>query len=122
MFYLQKGSTLVSTSSLAERLEIKDASVTSMIKKLSDSEFIDYTSHKGIKLTKKGKDIALRIIRKHRLLEIYLNESLKLEADKVHKEAEKLEHYVSDELMQNIENVLGNRLYGVHGEEIPVLN
>ena len=122
IFYLQKDSEVVSTSSLAERLNIKDASATAMIKKLSENKFINYVSHKGVNLTDSGKEIAINIIRKHRILEIYLNEKLNVSTDKVHGEAEKLEHYVSEDVMKRIENIVGQREFGIHGEKIPVLN
>ena len=74
IFYLQKDSEAVSTSSLAEKLQIKDASVSAMIKKLATNNYINYSSHRGVNLTTSGRNIALNITRKHRLLEIYLNE------------------------------------------------
>ena len=121
IFYLQKDREAVSTSSLAEKLRIKDASVTAMIKKLAIHNYLNYSSHRGVNLTDSGKNIALSIIRKHRILEIYLNEKLNVSSDKVHGEAEKLEHYVSEDIMKNIERVLGKREFGIHGEKIPVL-
>lgn len=122
IFYLQKDGGAVSTSSLAEKLHIKDASVSAMIKKLSTNHYIDYSPHRGVKITGAGERIALKIIRKHRILEIFLNERLNVSSDKVHNEAEKLEHYVSEEIMKKIENILGDREVGIHGEKIPVLN
>ena len=122
IFYLQKDSEAVSTSSLAERLHIKDASATAMIKKLAANDYVNYSSHRGVNLTGSGERIALGIIRKHRILEIYLNEKLNVSKDKVHGEAEKLEHYVSEDIMTKIENVVGERKFGIHGERIPVLN
>lgn len=124
VFYLEKNSknNTVSTSSIAEWLNIKDSSVTSMIKKLAKHKLIKYESRKGVRLTNRGEETALKIIRKHRLLEIFLNENLRYEPEDVHAVADKLEHYVSDELMKNIEDLLGERDLGVHGEEIPNLN
>ena len=124
VFYLEKNSknNTVSTSSIAEWLNIKDSSVTSMIKKLAKHKLIKYESRKGVRLTNRGEQTALKIIRKHRLLEIFLNEKLYYKPEDVHAVADKLEHYVSDELMKNIEDVLGERDLGVHGEEIPSLN
>lgn len=122
IFYLQKGSEAVSTSSIAERLQIKDASVTAMIKKLAENKYINYESHKGVNLTDPGKTIAIKIIRKHRILEIFLNEKLKVSPDKVHGEADKLEHFVSEDVMTKIEDLVGEREFGIHGEKIPVLN
>ena len=122
IFYLQKDGGAVSTSSLAEKLRIKDASVSAMIKKLATNNYIDYSPHRGVKITDAGEKIALKIIRKHRILEIFLNERLNVSSDKVHNEAEKLEHYVSEDIMKKIENILGDREVGIHGEKIPVLN
>ena len=124
VYYLEKNSrnNKVTTSSIAERLNVKDSSVSAMIKKLAKNKLIKYESRRGVKLTKHGKDNALKIIRKHRLLEIFLNENLCYKPEEVHTEADKLEHYVSDEVMKNIENLLGERDFGVHGEKIPRLN
>jgi DtxR family Mn-dependent transcriptional regulator len=119
IFYLQKDDGAVSTSSLAEKLRIKDASVSAMIKKLARHNYLNYSSHRGVNLTDSGKKIALSIIRKHRLLEIYLNERLNVSSDNVHGEAEKLEHYVSEDIMKSIEQILGKREFGIHGEKIP---
>ncbi|NIP39056.1 MAG: metal-dependent transcriptional regulator [Candidatus Dadabacteria bacterium] len=122
IFYLQKQGQDVSTSSLAEKLRIKDASVTAMIKKLAANDYVNYSSHRGVILTDSGKKIALGIIRKHRILEIYLNENLNVSKDKVNSEAEKLELYLSEDIMTKIENILGERKFGIHGERIPVSN
>lgn len=122
IFYLQKDREAVSTSSLAQNLQIKDASVSAMIKKLASNNYINYCSHRGVNLTTSGRNIALNITRKHRLIEIYLNEKLNVSSDKVHTEAEKLEHYVSEDIMKNIEIILGEREFGIHGEKIPALN
>ncbi len=122
IFYLQKDEQAVSTSSLAQKLRIKDASVSAMIKKLATNNYINYCSHRGVNLTTSGRNIALNITRKHRLLEIYLNEKLNVSSDEVHTEAEKLEHYVSEDIMKNIERILGEREFGIHGEKIPALN
>lgn len=124
VFYLEKNNenNPVTTSSIAGWLNVKDSSVSAMIKKLAKYKLIKYESHRGVKLTKYGMETALKIVRKHRLLEIFLNENLSFRPEDVHTEADKLEHYISDELMKNIENLLGQRDLGVHGEKIPSLN
>ncbi len=126
VFYIQrengKEKRSVTTSSIAERLNIKDSSVTAMIKKLAKHKLIEYRPHRGVRLTKYGNESALKIIRKHRLIEIFLSENLSYAPDEVHIEADKLEHYISDDLMKSIENIVGDRKHGVHGESIPSLN
>jgi len=104
---------------LLEYLEMKPSSVTDMLKKLSEKKFINYQKYKGTSLTKKGKLIALSIIRKHRLWETFLVEKLGFGWDQVHTIAEQLEHIKSDELIENLDNFLGNPKYDPHGDPIP---
>lgn len=124
VFYIEGNSknNLVTTSSIAQWLNVRDSSVSAMIKKLDKHKLIKYESHRGVKLTNYGMETALKIVRKHRLLEIFLNENLSYKPEDVHSEADNLEHYISDELMKNIENLLGERDLGVHGEKIPSLS
>jgi DtxR family Mn-dependent transcriptional regulator len=109
----------VSTNSIADYLDMKPSSVTDMLKKLAEKKFINYQKYKGTSLTKKGKLIALSIIRKHRLWETFLVEKLGFGWDQVHIIAEQLEHIKSEELIENLDNFLGNPKYDPHGDPIP---
>ena len=119
LYHLEMDFNAVSTNSIAEYLEMKPSSVTDMLKKLSEKKFINYQKYKGTSLTKKGKLIALSIIRKHRLWETFLVEKLGFGWDQVHTIAEQLEHIKSDELIENLDNFLGNPKYDPHGDPIP---
>lgn len=109
----------VSTNQISDHLKNKAASVTDMLKKLSDKKLIDYKPYKGVKLTDKGKKTAIKVIRKHRLWEAFLVEKLKFKWDEVHEIAEQLEHIQSDELIQKLDNFLGNPKCDPHGDPIP---
>jgi DtxR family Mn-dependent transcriptional regulator len=119
LYHLEMEFNAVSTNSIAEYLDMKPSSVTDMLKKLSEKKFINYQKYKGTSLTKKGKLIALSIIRKHRLWETFLVEKLGFGWDQVHTIAEQLEHIKSDELIENLDNFLGNPKYDPHGDPIP---
>ena len=119
LYHLEVDFNAVSTNSIADFLDMKPSSVTDMLKKLAEKKFINYQKYKGTSLTKKGKLIALSIIRKHRLWETFLVEKLGFGWDQVHTIAEQLEHIKSDELIENLDNFLGNPKYDPHGDPIP---
>ena len=119
IYALNKETEKVVTTQLAERLEVKPASVTGMVRKLADMKLVIYKPYQGVDLTKSGQKIALEIIRHHRLLELYLNEVMGLPWDKVHGEAEKLEHALSEELEDRIDELLGHPTTDPHGAPIP---
>ena len=119
LYHLEMDFNAVSTNSIANFLVMKPSSVTDMLKKLAEKKFINYQKYKGTSLTKKGKLIALSIIRKHRLWETFLVEKLGFGWDQVHTIAEQLEHIKSDELIENLDNFLGNPKYDPHGDPIP---
>ena len=119
LYHLEMDFNAVSTNSIADYLDMKPSSVTDMLKKLAEKKFINYQKYKGTSLTKKGKLIALSIIRKHRLWETFLVEKLGFGWDQVHTIAEQLEHIKSDELIENLDNFLGNPKYDPHGDPIP---
>lgn len=119
LYHLELDFNAVSTNSIADFLDMKPSSVTDMLKKLAEKKFINYQKYKGTSLTKKGKLIALSIIRKHRLWETFLVEKLGFGWDQVHTIAEQLEHIKSDELIENLDNFLGNPKYDPHGDPIP---
>lgn len=109
----------VQTSSIAERLSISQASVSNMLKKLSDKGHIEYAPYYGVSLTSSGRKIALNMIRKHRILEQYLVERLGYSWDEVDAEAEVLEHSVSDKLANRMWDDLGQPSHDPHGAPIP---
>lgn len=112
----------VSTNALAERLETKASSVTDMIKKLASKKLVDYQKYQGVSLTKKGQNIAVDIIRKHRLWEVFLLKHLGFGGNDVHEVAEELEHIKSDELVERLDKFLGYPKYDPHGGPIPDSN
>ena len=119
IYKLQDIEDVVSTTSIAKEMNISGASVTGMLKKLSAMKLVDYNSYKGVRLTDDGVKIALEILRHHRLLELYLKESLGFSLAKVHDEACRLEHYVSDEFVEKIDSLLGRPQYSPLGNPIP---
>ncbi|MDA2934969.1 metal-dependent transcriptional regulator [Acidobacteria bacterium AH-259-D05] len=109
----------VSTSRLAEKMNCSAASVTNMLQKLSEMKLVSYEPYQGVALTSAGKKIALEIVRHHRLIELYLSEILGYSWDKVHAEAEKLEHVISEEFEEKIDQALGHPSTDPHGDPIP---
>ncbi len=109
----------VSTSALAERLGVSAGSVTSMLKRMDEMGLVRHEPYRGALLTDRGEKVALEVIRHHRLLESYLAEVLGMPWDRVHDEAEVLEHYISEELEERIANALGDPDRDPHGDPIP---
>lgn len=112
----------VSTNQISEHLNNKAASVTDMLKRLAEKKFIDYKPYKGVKLTEKGRRTAVKIVRKHRLWEVFLVEKLKFKWDEVHEIAEQLEHINSDDLIEKLDLFLGRPKFDPHGDPIPDAN
>jgi DtxR family transcriptional regulator, Mn-dependent transcriptional regulator len=104
---------------VAERLEVTPATATSMLKRLDGLGLVDYLPYRGVTLTPAGERLALEVIRHHRLIEAYLSEALGMPADRVHAEAEVLEHYISEDLEQLIAAKLGEPSHDPHGTPIP---
>ena len=119
LYHLEIDYDAVSTNSIADYLDMKPSSVTDMLKKLAEKKYINYEKYKGTSLTKKGRLIALSIIRKHRLWETFLVEKLGFGWDQVHIIADQLEHIKSEELIENLDDFLGNPKYDPHGDPIP---
>lgn len=119
IYKLQDVEDVVSTTSIAKEMNISGASVTGMLKKLASLNLADYNSYRGVRLTDEGVKEALFILRNHRLLELYLKESLGFSLAKVHDEACRLEHYVSDEFIEKIDTILGYPQYSPLGNPIP---
>ncbi len=109
----------VPTSALAERLELTSGSVSGMLRKLDELGLISHVPYRGVRLTPEGRRVALEVIRHHRLLELYLAEALHMPWDRVHDEAEVLEHVLSDELEELIAAKLGHPTIDPHGDPIP---
>jgi DtxR family Mn-dependent transcriptional regulator len=109
----------VSTSALAERLSITPGSVSAMLKKLDELGLVTHEPYRGVRLTANGRRVALEVIRHHRLLERFLADALGMPWDRVHDEAEVLEHVLSEELEELIATKLGNPSMDPHGDPIP---
>jgi DtxR family Mn-dependent transcriptional regulator len=120
IYHLSEGQgVLVNTSTIASSLSTTSASVTDMIKRLAEKNLVDYEKYKGVKVTSKGEKVALTIIRKHRLWELFLTKVLKFKWDEVHLMAEELEHASSDELINRMDEYLGFPTNDPHGDPIP---
>ncbi len=109
----------VFTNDISEELSTKPASVTDMLKKLSQKELVNYKKYQGVTLTKLGRVAALKVIRKHRLWEVFLVEKLNFNWDEVHEIAEQLEHIQSTLLIQRLDEFLNFPAYDPHGDPIP---
>ncbi|HLN94735.1 MAG TPA: metal-dependent transcriptional regulator [Flavobacterium sp.] len=111
--------TEVSTNAIAEKMETKASSVTDMLRKLAEKELIHYKKYQGVSLTQTGRLAAKMIVRKHRLWEVFLVEKLAFAWDEVHDIAEQLEHIQSPELVDRLDDFLGNPTEDPHGDPIP---
>ncbi|MDQ2684023.1 MAG: metal-dependent transcriptional regulator, partial [Chloroflexota bacterium] len=119
IYRIEERGQAVSTQHLANELAISGASVTNMIKRLAELKLVDYSKYRGVTLTEPGRKVALEVIRHHRLLELYLSESLGMPWHEVHAEAERLEHHLSDELEARMDSALGFPTHDPHGDPIP---
>jgi DtxR family Mn-dependent transcriptional regulator len=114
-----RGEGNVSTSDLAERLGVSPASASGMVRKLAELGLAEHEPYRGVRLTPAGKRVALEVLRHHRLLELFLAEALGMPWDRVHDEAEVLEHVLSEDLEELIAARLGNPTLDPHGDPIP---
>lgn len=112
----------VSTNEIAERMATKASSVTDMLKKLAEKDLLNYKKYQGVSLTEKGKLSAKMIVRKHRLWEVFLVEKLNFSWNEVHDIAEQLEHIKSEQLINKLDDFLGNPTEDPHGDPIPDAN
>src|SRR5262245_8863176 len=119
IYRLQTGKKTVLTSVLAKHLKIGDGSVTDMIKRLSEKKLIHYEPYQGVTLTEAGKRLALKMVRRHRLWEMFLVRYLGYSWHEIHDEAERLEHVTSDVLESRLDKVLGYPKVDPHGDPIP---
>ena len=109
----------VSTNAIANKIETKASSVTDMLRKLAEKDLVNYKKYQGVSLTEKGKLTAKMIVRKHRLWEVFLVEKLDFSWDEVHDIAEQLEHIKSEQLINKLDDFLGNPTEDPHGDPIP---
>lgn len=119
IYRLQQGEERVTTLALAGELQLSGPSVTNMVKRLAELGLVEHSRYYGVRLTDAGARVALEVIRHHRLLELYLAEAMGFDWDKVHDEAERLEHHVSSEFESRMDELLGHPKYDPHGDPIP---
>ncbi len=120
IYHLSKhGANAVSTNSIAEVMETKPASVSDMLRKLANKKLIHYKKYQGVHISEDGKLAAIKVIRKHRLWEVFLVEKLKFNWDEVHEVAEQLEHIISPLLIKRLDEFLGQPKFDPHGDPIP---
>jgi DtxR family Mn-dependent transcriptional regulator len=119
IYKLQTSAGKVSTSALAERMGVTAPSATNMIQRLADLGLLRHDRYHGAELTESGARTALEVIRHHRLWELFLAEALRVPLDRVHEEAERLEHTLSDDLEERIDVALGHPAFDPHGDPIP---
>ena len=115
----RRAGEAVTTNALAERLGVTPGSASGMVKRLAELGLVEHEPYRGVQLTDDGRRVALEVIRHHRLLELYLVQSLGVPWDRVHEEAEVLEHVLSEELEELIAAKLGNPTHDPHGDPIP---
>jgi DtxR family Mn-dependent transcriptional regulator len=114
-----EGDERVSVTAVARAIRVAPGSASEMVKKLAALGLADHTPYRGVRLTAKGERIALEVVRHHRLIELYLAQTLGLSIDAVHAEADKLEHVISEELEARIDQALGYPTHDPHGDPIP---
>lgn len=119
IYTLAQEESPVSTTRLAEARGVKPASVTGMLQRLARLNLVNYAKHQGVTLTPAGKQVALEVIRHHRLIELYLIEALGFTWDEVHEQADVLEHVISEKLEERIAAALDNPKFDPHGDPIP---
>ena len=116
---LEKGEEQVGMGEIARGLEVAPGTATSMTKTLEREKLVQYKSHKGVKLTDKGRKLGMDMLRRHRILETFLVETLGLDWAEIHGEAEELEHALSDKVLDRLDKFLGRPEFDPHGDPIP---
>src|SRR5512132_212572 len=119
IYDLERVGETATTNDIAVRLSISPASVSGMVRRLADQKLITHEPYRGVRLTTDGRRAALRTLRRHRILECYLSEVLGYPWDRVHEEAEQLEHAASEELIERMAAALGDPVLDPHGAPIP---
>src|SRR2546429_4049426 len=118
IYHLSNQGGFAATSDIAAMLDVAPPSVSGMVKRLSETGLIEHVPYRGVQLTAQGRSAALKMIRRHRILELYLTQHLGYDWGGVHAEAEQLEHAVSDDLIERMASALGHPLYDPHGDPI----
>jgi DtxR family transcriptional regulator, Mn-dependent transcriptional regulator len=118
----ERADALVSMGALATALEVVPGTVTTMVKALADEGLVEHRPREGVRLTPKGRHVALSVLRKHRLIETFLVNVLKMDWSAVHVEAEQLEHAISDTVLDRLDALLGHPHADPHGDPIPNRN
>jgi DtxR family Mn-dependent transcriptional regulator len=116
-----RGEKRVATGRIAQALAVTPGTVTAMVKALSESGLVDYEAYGGVRLTKAGRQLALHVLRRHRLIELFLVRIMGMDWSEVHGEADRLEHAVSDRLIERIDEMLGHPAVDPHGDPIPTI-
>ena len=119
IYEIGRGSVSVATTDIAQKLSLTAASVSGMVRRLADQGLLSYERYRGVTLTDTGRRAALRTIRRHRVIESYLSQALDYPWDRVHDEAERLEHAASDELVNRMATAIGEPVVDPHGAPIP---
>ena len=119
IYEIGRGTVAVATNDIAQRLNIAPASVSGMVRRLAEQGLLGYERYRGVTLTDAGRRAALRTIRRHRVIEAYLSQALHYQWDRVHDEAERLEHAASDELVDRMAQAIGEPVVDPHGAPIP---
>lgn len=119
IYEIGRGSVSVATTDIAQKLSLTAASVSGMVRRLADQGLLSYERYRGVTLTDSGRRAALRTIRRHRVIESYLSQALDYPWDRVHDEAERLEHAASDELVNRMATAIGEPVVDPHGAPIP---
>lgn len=119
IYAIGRGTGAAATNEIAQRLDLAPASVSGMVRRLADQGLLAYERYRGVKLTESGRLAALRTLRRHRIIEAYLAEALNYPWDRVHQEAERLEHAASDELVDRMAATIGEPEVDPHGAPIP---
>ena len=119
LYILQERNSKIKSVDLADYLDVSKPSVSEMMKELDKEGFVDYRRYSSIRFTPKGKNMAKKLTSKHRLIEIFLKDVLKLNNKNLHKEAHRLEHAFSDESIERLKKLLGNPKVDPHGKPIP---
>jgi DtxR family Mn-dependent transcriptional regulator len=122
VYKLQAADGHVTIGALAKDQSVSPASASAMVKKLAALDLLEHEPYQGARLTKSGERVAVEVIRHHRLIELYLAETLGLHVDDVHDEADRLEHVISEELEARIDRALGYPTHDPHGDPIPDAN
>mgnify|MGYP001201736035 CR=1 FL=1 len=113
------GNAQITTGELAASLSVTPGSATAMIKTLAEASLIKYRPHYGVRLTEQGQLLAIRVVRRHRIIELFLVQILGMDWGDVHEEAEQLEHVVSDQVIERMDTLLGSPTVDPHGDSIP---